>query len=152
LTVATATPSCGTSSDPATEQPLPAGSVSARLTAEDHRLRAITEAAHQATVCEVADWYGWSWWHAPDNRPVRARSGRTYVQNIRRGLPDLILCRGPRLIFAELKTETGRVKTEQAEALAALSRAGAETYLWRPSDLPAIEATLAHPTPREDWT
>jgi hypothetical protein len=51
------------------------------------------------------------------------------------GLPDLILCKPPRLLFAELKRERGRVSEAQADWLDALSRcSGVEVYLWKPSD------------------
>lgn len=114
-----------------------------RLTAEDHRLRAITEAQWQYQVEQLALTYGWRVFHAPDNRPVTARSGRRYVQSVKAGFPDLVLVRGPRLIFAELKSQTGRVAREQADWLTDLARASAETYLWRPADLNDVLATLS---------
>jgi hypothetical protein len=62
------------------------------------------------------------------------------------GLPDLILCKPPRLIFAELKSERGRVRAEQQAWLDALRQcAGVEVYLWRPSDWASIVETLKHP-------
>jgi hypothetical protein len=59
------------------------------------------------------------------------------------GLPDLILCKPPRLLFAELKREQGRVSKAQADWLDALSRcAGVEVYLWKPSDWESIVRIL----------
>lgn len=60
------------------------------------------------------------------------------------GFPDLVLVRAPRLLFVELKTESGKATDAQAEWLAALAQCpGAETYLWRPSDLPTVAEILA---------
>lgn len=49
------------------------------------------------------------------------------------GFPDLVLVKGTRLIFAELKADTGRVSPAQQrwlDALGATSRA----VVWRPRD------------------
>ena len=62
------------------------------------------------------------------------------------GFPDLCMVRGNRLIFAELKTETGKVSPDQQawlddlDALYACDRVGdpmqrVEVYLWRPADI-----------------
>lgn len=59
------------------------------------------------------------------------------------GFPDLVLCRGERLVFAELKSAKGRLTRAQIEWRVALLNAKAEYYLWRPSDWPQIETTLA---------
>jgi len=59
------------------------------------------------------------------------------------GFPDLVLVRAPRLIFAELKTEKGRLTIEQSRWLEALWDCGQEAFCWRPSDWPAIERVLA---------
>jgi hypothetical protein len=64
------------------------------------------------------------------------------------GLPDLILCRPPRLVFAELKSARGRVSPQQQAWLNALSQcAGVEVYLWRPDDWQTIVHTLAPDPP-----
>ena len=52
------------------------------------------------------------------------------------GLPDLTMCRPPRLIYAELKGEKGKVTPAQQEWLDTLRQVpGIEVYLWRPADL-----------------
>lgn len=59
------------------------------------------------------------------------------------GYPDLTLLRPPRVVFAELKSEKGRVSAAQEETLALLRDCpGVETYLWRPSDWDAIAEAL----------
>lgn len=88
------------------------------------------EAGFQRAVVEYAQLCGWRVWHDADSRRNAP------------GLPDLILVRPPRLLFAELKREGGRVRPEQREWLAALAACGVETALWHPSDWPAIEQTL----------
>lgn len=121
-----------------------------------------SEAAFQDQITNLADLYGWRWFHAPDNLPRTTRSGRRAVQRVRPGFPDLVLVRAPELIFAEVKTQVGRVRPEQQEWLEALevvarrvaaltagSNAAAdraahvEVYLWRPGDFDEIHARLA---------
>lgn len=61
------------------------------------------------------------------------------------GEPDLRLLRPPRLMWAELKTDSPRSQPtgEQYEWLAEGARVpGVETYLFRPSDWPEIEEVL----------
>ncbi len=89
------------------------------------------EKAFQADVIKFARKNGWKHYHTYDSR----RSAK--------GFPDLVLVRGGRLIFAELKSATGRMMPDQEEWIAALSRVGPiEVYLWRPSDWPQIVAIL----------
>jgi len=57
------------------------------------------------------------------------------------GFPDRVLVRD-RIIFAELKREQGTPTETQREWLNALASAGAEVYLWRPSDLDEIATIL----------
>lgn len=59
----------------------------------------------------------------------------------RSGFPDRVLVRD-RPLFVELKREDGKPTDAQIEWLTGLARAGAETYLWRPSDLEEIAAVL----------
>lgn len=70
-------------------------------------------------------WFTWSSIHSPA------------------GLPDLILCRPPRLLFVELKTEHGQLTRAQEEGLALLNGCpGIETYVWRPHDEQFVQETL----------
>lgn len=101
-------------------------------------LPAESEAAFQQKVINYALFKGWRMYHPPDNVP----SKRGKVQRVTAGYPDLTLVR-ERVLFAELKSEKGRVKPEQREWHDALRDAGAEVYIWRPSDWEHIEVVLA---------
>lgn len=91
----------------------------------------VTERQWQDQVLEVAHLTGWRTYHTHDSR----RSAP--------GWPDLALCRPPRLLLVELKTDVGRVSPAQAEWLEDLGRcAGVEVYIWRPADLDTVVATL----------
>lgn len=104
---------------------------------------AISEKAFQAQVIQLAALHGWLCYHTFDSRRSAA------------GFPDLVLVRDGRVIFAELKTERGKVSAHQRQwidALLTTTRAtwlyGApdgvvSVYVWRPSQWNAIEATLA---------
>jgi hypothetical protein len=59
------------------------------------------------------------------------------------GFPDLAMLRVPRMVFAELKSESGRLSTYQQDWIRALSgHPGMEVYVWRPSDWDAIEEVI----------
>ena len=98
----------------------------------------VSEAEFQSQVIEIASLRGWKIAHF---RPAQIRPGRwaTPIQGDA-GFPDLVLAR-PKLgdlIFAELKREKGRVSVMQKVWLRTLAAAGAEAYVWFPSDLPDI--------------
>jgi hypothetical protein len=57
------------------------------------------------------------------------------------GFPDWCLARD-RIIFVELKAEKGKPTPEQVSWLTALTAAGGEVYLWRPTDLEEAAAVL----------
>lgn len=58
------------------------------------------------------------------------------------GWPDLVLWRPDRIIFRELKSETGKLTPAQRDLLLSLRAAGADVLVWRPSDWPDIEKEL----------
>lgn len=62
-----------------------------------------------------------------------------------KGFPDLVLVRAPRLIFAELKRQQGKVSLEQQLWIDKLDGCDVEVYVWRPSDWTSgeIEESLA---------
>ena len=104
----------------------------------------MTEAEHLEQVKAVALTCGWRLYHTFDSRRSAA------------GFPDLVLVRPPRVIFAELKSEKGRLDTRQrysprtGRALpnqkdwkdAFESCPGVDYYLWRPSDWDSILGVL----------
>lgn len=69
---------------------------------------ALSERDFQAQVVQLAQLHGWLAYHTFDSRRSAA------------GFPDLVLVRGPELIFAELKTDHGTVRAEQDRWLASL--------------------------------
>jgi hypothetical protein len=111
----------------------------------------IAEDALQEQVLHIAELYGWLAYHTHDSRRSQP------------GFPDLVLIRSPELIFAELKSERGRVRPDQAKWLAHLtgltvevenvlahltavggnSSLAIDSYVWRPSDFDDIVARLS---------
>jgi hypothetical protein len=101
-----------------------------------HRVRILVqpESVLQNQVERLAALYGWRPYHTHDSRHSPP------------GFPDLVLVRGTRLIFAELKTQRGRLTLAQSEWLEDLRETWAEVYVWRPADLPIIAAILRRRT------
>ena len=106
----------------------------------------MTEKELDAAIAKLCRLYGWRRYHT-------YRSKRSPA-----GFPDLVLVKPPRLIFAELKSDDGKVSAEQAEwalDLEAVSEAcrermiaghppsNVEAFVWRPRDLDAIARILA---------
>ena len=83
----------------------------------------ITEKEFMADLKKFAVMLGWKWYHP-------------YLSiHSERGFPDVTLVKPPRLIYAELKSEKGKVTDNQQEWLDILSAIpGVEVYLWRPTD------------------
>lgn len=91
-----------------------------------------SETQFQAALLEYAHYRRWRTFHTYDAR----RSAE--------GFPDLVLVRPPRLIFAELKSDTGDVSPEQRKWIEALGAcAGAQAFIWRPIDWVQIVEVLA---------
>ena len=103
----------------------------------------VSERDWQRQVTDAADLLGWAWAHF---RPAMTSKGwRTPVSGpMGAGFPDLILCRGDRLILAELKAEGARLSPPQRQVHAVLAQA-VPLYTWRPSDLPAVLDVLGTP-------
>lgn len=92
----------------------------------------ISERAFQNQVVQLAEMYGWLVFHNPDSRMVRA------------GLPDLILIHDKCVIFAELKTDGGRLRPDQVVVIRKLQAAGQHVFLWRPRHFNTIKNVLNH--------
>jgi hypothetical protein len=92
---------------------------------------AISERDLTAYVRDVAKAFGWRRYHTWLSKHSPA------------GFPDEVLLRPPRLVFAELKSERGRLKPEQEAWLEDLRQVpGVEVYQWRPEDMDAIVEVL----------
>lgn len=92
-------------------------------------MTAPSESQFQQAVVQLAQLRGWLVMHIADSR-----------RGLGAGFPDLVLVleRTGRLLFAELKSATGRVSAEQRRWLAALQRGGHDAFVWRPADLPTV--------------
>ena len=111
------------------------------MTAADYRAKvaaAMTEAQLLEQVRALATALGWRIYHTHDSRRSPA------------GFPDLVMVRGGRLLFVELKATRGRYGPGQVEWLDDLTDVAAgsgdvvEALTWRPADLldGTIEAIL----------
>jgi hypothetical protein len=91
----------------------------------------VSERQFQARVEAYAKLCGWLTFHA------------TISQFSTPGWPDLAMTRHGRLVFAELKSETGRLSPAQRQWLEHLELVPcAEVHTWRPGDWPAIARML----------
>ena len=85
----------------------------------------LTERELSQQVFDLAVLTGWRVVRFPAWRPTSTTPG----------FPDIVAVRGGRLLFAELKTETGKLTPAQREWLWLLAEAGGvDVYVWRPSN------------------
>ncbi len=84
-----------------------------------------TEKVFQEQIRKAAIITGWKFYHTFNS--FRSTEG----------FPDCVMIKIGRIIFAELKSETGKVSDAQQEWLDGLKATGVEVYLWRPSDMDA---------------
>lgn len=93
------------------------------------QIKKVSEAQLSSQLDELRNLAGWDLsYHTYDSR----RSPY--------GFPDVVLTKVPRVVFAELKTETGQPTFEQWFWLWTLQQCpGVEAYLWRPSDMASGE-------------
>lgn len=101
----------------------------------------MTEAELQKAIIEAAHVLGWKVAHF---RPAQTKHGwRTPVSADGAGFPDLVLVRD-RVVFAEVKSATGKLGPAQEQWKAYLEWAKAEWHLWTPTDWEhgVIEKTL----------
>lgn len=90
-----------------------------------------TERSFMAQVVQYAELMGWRVYHPFDSRRSAA------------GFPDIVAVRRPRVIWAELKSERGRLTADQVAWLTELRACGQEAYWWKPSMWPIVEKVLA---------
>lgn len=94
-------------------------------------MKQVSEAEFQRQVTQLAKMLGHLVYHTHDSRKSAA------------GFPDMVIVKpGRRVIFAELKSATGKTSPEQDEWLEALKASGERVYLWRPEDLQEIGRIL----------
>lgn len=109
----------------------------------------VSEEQLQNMVISLARYLGYKVAHFRGVR-IQRRNGTVYyqtpVQADGKGFPDLVLARPGRLVFAELKSATGKLSPEQEEWLKAIDAAGGEAYVWRPADIDEIEQVLTSNT------
>lgn len=103
-----------------------------------------SERLFQEAVIQLAQMNGWLHFHPS---PAQKRPGVWRTDG--KGFPDLVLAHRDRgVIFAELKTNAGKMSTEQRNWEYHLYP-HAEYYLWRPADLERIATRLGpQGTPR----
>lgn len=114
----------------------------------------MTEADLQKAVIETARLFGYRVAHF---RPAQTSKGwRTPVAADGKGFPDLVLAHPGqrRLIFAELKSDTGRLSGEQLEWLGVLggiadTAAQVDVHVWKPDDWPEAIVTALTGLPAE---
>lgn len=94
-----------------------------------------TEKAFQQEVRQIARLYGWADYYAWNSRHSPA------------GWPDLTLWRPPHLIFAELKTNAGRLTEPQQHTIGLLRACQRiSACCWRPADREQIRNAIAADT------
>ena len=102
----------------------------------------LSEAQFQRQVEDLAAIYGWQWMHI---RPGLNQRGtwRTPISGaMGAGWPDLVLVKADRMIFAELKSERGKLTASQVKVLNALEATGHQVFCWHPSDWDNIVEVL----------
>ena len=85
----------------------------------------------QKQVTDLCDDLELPWFHNPDSRRVRA------------GLTDLIIIGAGGVIFAEIKTGTGKLNSAQRRIIYLLRQSHQRVYVWRPGNLRSGEIYLA---------
>ena len=82
-------------------------------------------------MIEYAELRGWAVYHAAYVKGHLRSSSSV-------GFPDLVLVRNDRTVFAELKTDKGKLSVAQDGWLNLLRGTANEVYLWRPSDMDEV--------------
>lgn len=101
----------------------------------------MTETEWQEQLLELAHALGWQHMHV--RRSIGKGKRWVTATNVS-GWPDLTLWseRQQRIVFVELKSETGKTSDDQDVVLASLRAAGQEVHVWRPSDLDEAQRVL----------
>lgn len=91
----------------------------------------MSEAQFQTRILDYCRLRGLLVFHSGDSR-----------RDTTAGFPDLVIVGRAGVIFAELKTDKGRLRPEQQTWLDRLDEAGATAAVWRPADWPIIRDHL----------
>lgn len=91
----------------------------------------------QSAILDIARVLGWRVYHTFDSRKSQA------------GFPDLVLVRD-RVIYAEVKRAGQKPRQSQVDWLNALSRAGAEVYVWTEDDYDEVASILSQRVPARE--
>jgi hypothetical protein len=109
-------------------------------------LAPLSEREWQQQVTSLAELCGWHWAHW---RAARTERGwRTPVSGpLGAGFPDLLLIhpRRQRVLFVELKSDSGRLTDEQLGVHDVLRQAGLDVDVWHPRDWEQVVAALYEP-------
>ena len=89
----------------------------------------MTEKQFQAKVIDMAKIFKWTYYHTYSSKRSPA------------GFPDLVLVRD-RVLFRELKTDTGKLSPHQKLWGEKLTEGGADFAVWRPSMMTDIYKEL----------
>ena len=86
----------------------------------------------QSSIIEIATKFGWQHYHTFNSRKSDT------------GFPDLVLIHADRgrIVYAEIKSDTGKTSHEQDEWLEMLARCDQEVYIWYPRHLEEIVMIL----------
>ncbi len=90
----------------------------------------MSETEFQRMVTDLCLYLNLRYYHTYDSRRSNA------------GFPDLVIVGKNAVIYAELKSSTGRVSTAQREWHDDLASAGQPVYVWRPEDIYEIKDVL----------
>lgn len=116
-----------------------------RATAIRNDKPVISERTFQAQVMKLARYYKW---RAAHFRAALTRRGNwVTAMSGDIGFPDCVLVRNGRIIFAELKTDTGKTTVDQQRWLEDIGEAcwvndNVSVFVWRPKDYDAITEIL----------
>jgi hypothetical protein len=95
------------------------------------QVRRVSEEAFMSHVITAARFFRWQLvYHTRDSRKSAP------------GFPDLVLCRPPRVLWLELKSEIGMVSDTQQEWIDGLLASGQEVYVFKPSQWDAVLEVL----------
>ena len=108
------------------------------------RQQLISEADFTNQILQWAKVYGWRRFHVRSSGRMSNGHAIPTVQGDA-GFPDLVLCKPPRIIFAELKVGKNFVSQRQQWWLTQLANCSVEVYEWHPKQWSEILHQLSKP-------